>query len=456
MPADLLEKRVLEIWQSSLQSRTDLVTAENEPIGIVYPGRPNDDRGADLRDAVIATRQGLRKGDIEIHVKSSYWWTHHHHQDPVYNRVILHVVYWDDAAKTIMLENGFQVPTLALHNYIYMPAERDTPPVYSPPILNMSCHNAVHSLNTIRVNKILEAAGEQRFLSNSTRFREMIALSGAGQALYQGIMIALGYSKNKEAMAELANRVPLQRLETTALAGTPESECLAQYQARLIGAAGLLPSQRGSARKDWPAEVWENKLEKTWAGCGGKSVMATADWRFFKVRPGNYPVRRLAAMSYLLLRYRKRGLFASLQNILQEVTADNTGHSLELSLLVNPDSYWGRYLDFGMPAGGIIPALLGEERAAEIAVNVLLPFAAAGGFTLARPELPEKALGIFRSYHAAAANTLVKHMRTQLGLGRRLINTARQQQGLIHIYKTLCSEGKCNQCMLNPGISNSG
>ena len=439
------EKRVLEIWQGSLQSRTDLVTAENEPIEIIYPGRLNDDRGADLRDAVIATAQGLQKGDIEIHVKSSSWWTHRHHRDPVYNRVILHVVYWDDAAKTIVLENGSRVPTLALHNYIGRPAERGS----GSAIPSVPCRNAVHSRNITLITTILEAAGDQRFLSNSARFQEMIAQSGAGQALYRGLMTALGYSRNKEAMAELAGRLPLSRLEAAAAPGAPENECLAQYQARLIGTAGLLPSQLGVAfRMECPIEPWLEKLERTWSAYGEEPVMSADDWRFFKVRPGNYPVRRLAAMSYLLLRYRKERLLSGLKDILQETTGKTTGRSLDLALLVNPDSFWGRYVDFGTPGGGVIPALLGSERAAEIAVNVLLPFAAAGGFTDTPSSLTEKAAGIYREYRAAAENTLVKHMRKQLGIGRRLINTARRQQGLMHIYKTLCSQGKCIECPL--------
>ncbi len=86
------ESQIVKIWQHQLLKRTDLVTEEGEPLRVIYPGRINDDRGADLRDAVIATKQGVIKGDIEVHVKSSGWRTHRHHQDAHCNRVILHVV----------------------------------------------------------------------------------------------------------------------------------------------------------------------------------------------------------------------------------------------------------------------------------------------------------------------------------------------------------------------------
>ena len=61
------ESQIIKVWQHQLLHRTtELVTEEGEPIEIIYPGRINDDRGADFRDAVVATSQGLRKGDIEL------------------------------------------------------------------------------------------------------------------------------------------------------------------------------------------------------------------------------------------------------------------------------------------------------------------------------------------------------------------------------------------------------
>ena len=118
MPSIITEKQVVGIWQDSLQGRADLKTIDNEPVRVIYPGRRNDDRGADFKDAIIATSQRQAKGDIEIHVKTSHWWSHQHHLNPAYNRVILHVVYQHDTSQTITLENGFTVPTLALNDYI--------------------------------------------------------------------------------------------------------------------------------------------------------------------------------------------------------------------------------------------------------------------------------------------------------------------------------------------------
>ena len=190
MPVAFPESRVMEIWQGSIQARTDLFTEGNEPVKIVYPGRPNDDRGADLRDAVIATGQGLLRGDIEIHVKSSSWWAHRHHEDPAYNRAILHVVYLHDAGKDTILQNGVEVPTLALHSYFEKSAERRGCPAIAPPT---PCRSTCRQANPLLAGKILDEAGDERFFSRMTFFRQETAKSGSGEALYQGTMPALGY-----------------------------------------------------------------------------------------------------------------------------------------------------------------------------------------------------------------------------------------------------------------------
>ena len=427
MPSVITEKRVLEIWQESLQSRTDLKTITNEPVQIIYPGRRNDDRGADFKDAIIATEGRQFKGDIELHVKTSNWWAHRHHQDPTYNRVILHVVYQNDTLKELILENGFRVPTLALCSYI---GKSDGVAIRP----SLPCRS-----NTGLITARLDEAGEVRFLARAARFREMITLNGAGQALYEGIMTALGYSKNKTPMAELSRHLPLKKLETMVTSATPDNDYLAWYQSYLIGAAGLLLSQRQVPK---PAGGWVETLENIWANIGEAACVPYENWHFFKVRPGNHPVRRLAAMSHLLLRYREGGLLANLEEKLKE---EDSIRSLEQGLVVAPDGYWSNYLDFGIPSVGAAPALLGKERAADIIINVLLPFFYARD-TAAQGE---RVLDIYRGCRAPAENTLVKHMRRQLGVGRYLISNARRQQGLIHIYQTFCLEGRCRQCPLN-------
>jgi hypothetical protein len=441
------ERWVVEIWQNRLLGRTDLVTEEGEPIKIIYPGRINDDRGADLLDAVISTSQGLIKGDIEVHVKSSSWWAHQHHLAPAYNRVILHVVFWHDAKTAINLQNGQNVPTLALHKFINSETDQRVNSVYLSDNWHMPCRSAIGRWDTGILEELLDIAGEERFLGKAADFQKALAQTEASQSLYLGIMGALGYTKNKQPLLELAYRMPLNKLESETSGRASDAECLARQQALLLGTAGLLPSQRsncyGTGRWD---DGWIEKLEEVWASSRQTVTMSEDDWHLFKVRPSNFPTRRIAAMSYLLLRYREKGILEELINKLGEAMADTSCHRLEGALRVTTDGYWVNHIDFGLPSRVIIPALLGEGRAADIVVNVLLPFAVAWGRLTDRPELVIKAFDLYHHYPRLAVNTVERHMRNQLGISSYLVNSARRQQGLIHIYKTLCSQGKCLSC----------
>lgn len=441
------ESQVVAIWQNRLVGRTDLVTEEGEPIKIIYPGRINDDRGADLLDAVITTRQGLRRGDIEVHVKSSSWWAHRHHRDPSYNRVILHVVFWCDAKEATTLQNGQKVPTLALHKYIENQTDQSTSCVYSSANWPMPCRNAINRWNTGVMGELLDTAGEERFLAKAANFQTALTGTEASQSLYQGIMGALGYTKNKYPLLELAHLMPLHRLESVASGKTSDAECLACQQALLLGTAGLLPSQRSNGYMTYKRDdEWVEKLERLWTSSYQTEIMSEDDWHLFKVRPSNFPTRRIAAMSYLLLRYRGKGMLEELVHKLGEASVDMGYHGLERALRVTTEGYWAHHLDLGLPSRMSTPALLGGGRAADIVINVLLPFAVAWARFTTQPELAIKAFDLYRHYPKLAVNTVERHMRNQLGISRYLVNSAQRQQGLIHIYKTLCSQGNCHHC----------
>ena len=425
MTGDIPESKVVNLWQGCA-GREDLATEEEGPVKVLYRGRPNGGGGADFRDAVIQMDRGLLTGDIEIHTKSSDWRAHRHHLDPVYNRVVLHVVLKHDTGKSVMLENGRSVPTLTLQN---LPAEGQT--IFAAPVT--PCRGTGKARDIELLRQVLDEAGEQRFRSRAAGFQTASSPAEAGQALYRGIMTALGYAQNKHQMAELACRMPLHRLESMVTAQTPDGECLAIYQALLLGAAGLLASQRTQPSID---DTRIKELEKYRLTCGDTVNMSEKDWQFFRVRPVNYPTRRIFAMSRLLLRYRDEGLLKGIISGFEAITGDG-----------------GRRGPAGIFTAGVDATdddtpLMGKDRADLIVVNVLLPFTAACGRLNTRPETAAKAEKIYRAYPAPSANAVERHMRRQLGIDSVLVNTACRQQGLLHLFKTYCSLGKCGDCPL--------
>ncbi len=438
---------MVEIWQQ-LMDRAGLTTAGSEPIRIIYPGRKNDDRGADFRDAVIATSQGIIKGDIEVHVKSSDWQAHRHHQDPAYNRVILHVVMWHNSQAATELHNGNTVPILTLDKYLEGPSSHGARLVHSPACSSMPCLETAKGLATDTLAEFLDSAGEERFWAKAAEFQAELSQMEASQCLYQGIMGALGYAKNKPPMLKLASKLPLQILQSMAQGEVSDGERLARLQALLLGTAGLLPSQRQNGHREYQDDEWADKLEGLWASSHGTKAMSEDDWHLFKVRPNNFPLRRIAAMSYLILRYRERGIVEETVDMIKEAPVSGGYLRLEKGFGVTADGYWASHFDFGLDSRSDNPTLLGRWRAADIAVNVLLPFTLAWSKLNSQPGVEEKTFELYRGYPRLAANTVEGHMMKQLGLNSSLVNSAQRQQGLIHIYNTLCTQGKCHCCWL--------
>jgi len=153
-------------------------------------------------------------------------------------------------------------------------------------------------------------------------------------------------------------------------------------------------------------------------------------------------------MSYLVHRYRQKGIPEAVVNMINEVGVGNGHHILEKGLVVTTNGYLASHFDFGFSHRLKTPTLLGVRRAADIAVNVLLPFAFAWGRASSLPGLEQKAFDLYCHYPRLVVNTLERHMKNQLGLDSSLVNSAQRQQGLIHIYNSLCTQGRCDSCPL--------
>ena len=387
------ESLLARVWQSQILRDKELTTAGGECFRVIYPGRTNSEAGPDFHHAIIATREGELRGDVELHIRSSGWQAHGHHRDPRYNGVILHVVMWDDREGPTVLQDGKTVPVLPLHPYL---EGLEWYSLLAVPV--EPCRDLAPRLGDDVVGQLLDGAGEERFRAKAGRFRAEQAIKRGEQVLYEGLMGALGYSRNKESFEELARRVPIEVLKFIAY-GASWGRRGAALEAALLGEAGLL------------------------------------DWQVSGVRPGNMPQRRITAAGYLLARYLGEGLVPGLLQLVTEADAKNGHRRLEEGLMIT---------------GGLCGALIGRGRAREMVVNILLPFS----FAWVQGELRQHALELYRSYPLLEENQITRQMSKQLFGGTRygVVNSARRQQGLIHLYKSFCLERNCPQCPLGGNL----
>lgn len=421
-----------EFWHYQVIDGKNMFTENGEPLRVLYPGRPNDIQGADFRDAVVVSGEQVKTGNVEIHLRSGDWRNHHHHLDPRYNSVILHVVRNHTAKTGTMLQNGQEIPVLELDKYLL----RGTCPDEAGEIAGISgipCSGIASKVSPETVFHILDEAGNRRFLGKAACFSEETIATGPGESLYRGMMKALGYSGNQTPFLRLAEQVPLAELESNRTG----DNYLITIQAMLLGRAGFL-SERFGSRASGPGicSTHLESLRHRWNASGENAVISPGEWQMFRIRPGNSPVRRLVAMSYLLGKYRDTGLEAGITGLVRNTVCSGNRRELEAALEV--------YIpDTGNPRKRI--SLLGKSRAAVIAVNVVLPFL----YGITRDtELRKRVLECYRNYTKLPGNSLEKHMVMQLGINRREIKTAAHQQGLIHIYNEWCTKGRCAECVL--------
>ncbi len=436
---DITERLVTEKWQSLLNKGCKLKTASEQSLTVVYPGKSSDVPGSDFQDAVIKVDGCTLKGNIEVHVKSSDWRKHGHHQNPAYNGVILHVVMRHDCQCDAELQNGAVIPTVNIDKYL----KNDK----GMPVFGMVPCSGIGTYSNDKLLEILDTAGVARFYEKVAQFQNDLKDKDAGQCLYCGIMKALGYVRNKEPFLKLAERVPLSVLESVVQNEGTDQKSLIHQQSLLLGNAGFLPSQRTEVKHSQVADCPDvSKLEALWKISEHRNVMPYTDWQVFRVRPSNSPLRRIVGMSLLIQRYREKGLLAGLVGFVRGVPLEKGYHYLEAGLMVSGDDYWASHFDFNKQCRGMSKWLIGQSRAADIVINVLLPFVYARGKDNGQIEIAEKAFALFRSYPTVETNTVERHMRMQFGLKSTQVNSAQRQQGLLHLYKKFCTQGRCREC----------
>jgi hypothetical protein len=423
------ERLLVRIWARQLVSAESLVTGSGEKIQVIYPGRENRDSGPDFLGAVIATESaGLLVGDIELHLKASDWRSHGHGRDPSYNGLILQVV-WDGEA-SVVLQNGRTVPTLSLQRCL----SGSLLAVRYWSSLNMvptePCYDSLSRLGDDEMGGLLDEAGDERFRLKASRFAAGMAEESPSQVLYQGIMEALGYTRNKEPFQELARRLPLAVLQSVCR-DRGYQERVALLKALLLGMAGLLP--RGDA-----------SMELVWRCLGDREPLSLSLWHLFRVRPENHPACRLTGAAHLLARFLDEGLLESVLRLVGESRSD-IGR-LEAGFMVGGEGY--RYHDGR--------ALIGQGRAREIVVNIALTFSFAWAEASSQTSLAEAALWLYRIYPKSGENEITRGLTRLIGSkASGLVDSARRQQGLLHLDKTFCRPRRCDICPVNKELASA-
>jgi hypothetical protein len=436
-PENLLQA----VWQHQRIRRDELKTPDGTPVRILHPGFRSVEGGPDFRGAVIQIgNEAPASGDVEVDIRASGWRAHGHDINKAFTNVILHVIWGEEPSAaggppTIALRNVLDAPIGELNLWLGTEAAQEF-----PEMLRGKCCAPLRELDETATLVLLREAAKVRLQSKASQFQARARQAGWEQALWEGIFRALGYKHNTW---------PMQRIAELRARWSNDCTEPLPLQARLLGIGGLLPPELTRSQKNsdtYLRRIWDHwwRERDAFADC----VMPTGLWRFHGLRPANHPQRRLALASQWFL---GTDLAARLEAwCAEEITDRRLVSSLLRMLQVPQDEFWSWHCTFRSARFPKAQPLIGETRATDLAINVILPWLWIRAVEGKNKRVQEKIEHRYFAWPPAEDNSLLRLARQRLlaGAGRRSLTSAAAQQGLMQIVRDFCerSNALCDNC----------
>ena len=441
------EALLQQVWLYQRLAQDRLETTDGRIVRVLHPGFWNKEPGPDFRKAVVQIGNAPAViGDIEIDLVPAGWQHHSHARNPNYRDVVLHVTWEPETAPaglpSISLKHALDstVPELSF----WLGLE----PKPSPEGLAGQCSGPLRALPAAAVAQVLRQAAETRLLRKAEQIQARARQLGWEGALWEAMFGALGYKRNVWPMRRLGIVLPTLTKDT-------KSDISFVLQARLLGIAGLLPSQLPpGAPRDYIRRVWD----LWWREAEGfrELQLPPGIWNLAGIRPANHPQRRIAVGAH----------WASRSEIPKELDRwlerKNESPDLVTSLSeivqVKHDDFWSyRWTLKSAPFREPQP-LLGEQRITDLAMNVILPWLYVRALAGRNEKLANAAEDRYMLWPAGEDNSVLKLARQRLfgGATSRILQTAAQQQGLMQIVRDFCdhSDALCNHCQFPEMLQN--
>lgn len=409
------------------------------------------------------------QGDVELHLEANDWFKHQHHLDLKYNDVILHLALTAVAAPVLLRkENGLTIPQILLPREKVLRLEsagQSTSASFDCP-LSRTTPEKIHT--TVR------QVGLLRLLAKAEAFAEQVTSRSWDQAVYRGLAEAMGYDKNQEPFRRLTELLPIDLVFGELRASRDLSPAIL-LETLLFGAAGFF-SGLPSPEKIPDAEIaqflaprlarWES-LQHTLQ----IRPLRRESWQFFRLRPSNFPPRRLAGFAALLLKFYRDGLLEHLSAIFLATAKIPIPKRTKfiiaelLNYFICPAAgFWQTHYDFLPASKGddnrdehvFVPApnygdLIGRDRALDILVNIVLPALWHYGRQAGDAHLQNLVQEVYGNFPRLQENQITRAMRQQLAqqfpVSRTVATSALTQQGLIHLQKLYCRPLRCEACL---------
>lgn len=482
----IVERVLYEIWKNKNFSR-ELKTAEGENVTILDVGIENTDTsGPDFKGARLRIGNLTYVGDIEIDNDFRDWKAHGHHLDKKYNSVVLHLtIHNKNKLPFVFNKNGRKITSICLQEFIdkkvieeFEESSEDTEKHQQ----YLRCVDQAHSVESKLKTDFVFSLGVERFKKKCEkvlfRLKELTYLRELNlkepliryelnpdfmnkeftskdfnnrevwqQLFYEMVFEALGYSKNKTSMFNLAQAASIGFLKTAA----PKEDSVKWILASLFHISGIIPEEKPDS------DDYIKELHQKWSLIKDKydgRVLNESQWHFFKLRPQNFPTIRIAGGAILLQKIIFEDLLAVVLKKFEEINNPNVlSRILKSMFIIKGEGYWKNHYMFGQPSNSDINYFIGGSRADEIIINVLLPYMNIYADIFSRPTVTKKILQIYANYVQIDNNNIVKFVSDSLVLDNSWKKSS-LSQGMIELFRNYCSKNRCLECKIGETIFN--
>ncbi|MEP0987637.1 DUF2851 family protein [Ekhidna sp.] len=409
------------IWKYQKFDYQSLTLTSGQSLRVFYQGNSNQDSGPDFEEGRIKIDTIEWAGQIEIHINSSDWANHNHQNDPAYQNVILHVVWNHD--KEVLLDD-VPIPTLELKN-IVDPTLLEKYRKYINAPSDIPCTGLLKNISPFTMTTMLNRTLVERLENKGHRILQSLQRNNNDweETTYQAIASNFGFATNKESFIRLTEILPFSKLKKV-LHDSKQTEAL------LFGLAGFLEPNEEEYQQLLGAEFeyLRKKFELN-------DPMVTAQWKFGKLRPGNFPTVRLSQLSSLLHHHPKLfTLLIETEDIKQ----------LKKELLTSVSEYWRRHYDFGKvkkKAGNS----MGINSFENLLINTVAPLMAAYAKHSAQQKYMDRAIELLESLPPESNRIIAKWNHLNLNFKNTF-----DSQAAIELYKSYCQKRRCLHC--NVGV----
>mgnify|MGYP000872832711 CR=1 FL=1 len=425
-----MEERFLyHIWDAG-HLLTPLKTASGKALQVNYQGQFNTDRGPDFRNVIVNLNGEILRGDVEIHLNSNDWNAHEHHEDPHYNKVILHVVMNAGQQQYTIKQNGEATEILELKDQLSEDIRKllETPVPEDGKRVSTYC-DLLSAVDNDALESTLTAWGMRRFRNKVRRFNATLLFSDFDQALYEGMMEALGYDKNKQNMLTLAQSIPLRSVREWQSEGMTALELVSV----LCCASGLLKRSRNHLDAALYAMVWDTYEHQHYF-----AQNLEIPWQLFRIRPASHPIYRIFAIASLIHKTYSQGF---LDYWLEQAQPLNSRARQAFSAFTNV------FTDSAMPGAEKLPKP-GKGLIGNIYVNIFLPVSYMYFEKHSDAEAQQRILEFYAGFPALQENHITRHMGRYLSPAHNQLANSKTvlQQGLIELFHRFCNYHLCSEC----------